>query len=148
MGLANQEGYPNQGHLESLDNQIDTTSGTIRVRAVFDNPNNVLTPGLFARVRVGVVSETPSILADDRAIGTDQDKKFVMVVDADNHAQYRAVTLGPMANGLRVIRSGLQKGERIVVDGLQRVRPNSALDPTSVAMDRNVSSSDMNISSR
>lgn len=148
MGLANQEGYPNQGHLESIDNQLDTTSGTIRVRAVFDNPDNVLTPGLFARVRVGVQSDIPSILADDRAIGTDQDKKFVMVVGSDDRVQYRTVELGPIVNGLRVIRSGLQKGERIVVNGLQRVRPNALVKPTNVAMERTVSGDGLTLSSR
>jgi multidrug efflux system membrane fusion protein len=139
MGLANQDGYPNQGHLESLDNQLDTTSGTIRVRAVFDNPDNVFAPGLFARVRVGAAPQTPSILADDRAIGTDQDKKYVMVVDESNRAQYRAVALGSIVDGMRVVRSGLQKGERIVVNGLQRVRPNALVNPSEVAMDRNPS---------
>jgi len=147
MGLANEDGYPHQGHLESIDNQLDTTSGTIRIRAVFDNPDNQLTPGLYAKVRTGEAKETSAILVDDRAIGTDQDKKYVMVVDADNHATYRAVTLGPVVNGLRVITSGLQKGERIVVNGLQRVRPNAVVDPTDVAMDRNAAGDSLTASS-
>jgi membrane fusion protein, multidrug efflux system len=137
MGLANQDGYPRTGHIESLDNQLDTSSGTIRVRAVFDNPTGDLTPGLYAKVRTGGSASETAILVDDRAIGTDQDKKFVMVIDADNKANYRAVELGPMVNGLRVVRSGLHKDERIVVNGLQRVRPNSIVDPTEVTMDRN-----------
>jgi multidrug efflux system membrane fusion protein len=134
MGLANEDGYPHQGHLKSIDNRLDTTSGTIRVRAIFDNVNGELTPGLYAKVRTGGAAATPDILVDDRAIGTDQDKKFVMVVDADNKANYRAVTLGPVVDGLRVIRSGLQKNEKIVVNGLQRVRPNSIVAPTVVTM--------------
>lgn len=136
MGLANEEAYSHQGHLKSIDNSLDTTSGTIRVRAVFDNENGELTPGLYAKVRTGEAA-APAILVDDRAVGTDQDKKFVIVVDADNKAIYRAVTLGPMVDGLRVVRSGLHKDERIVVNGLQRVRPNAVVAPTEVAMDRN-----------
>ena len=135
MGLANEDGYPHQGHLKSIDNRLDTSSGTIRVRAVFDNPNNTLTPGLYAKVRTGGVSTAPTILVDDKAVGTDQDKKFVMVVDENNKANYRAVTLGPMVDGLRVVRTGLQKNEKIVVNGLQRVRPNSIVAPTEVTMD-------------
>jgi multidrug efflux system membrane fusion protein len=137
IGLANEAEYPRQGRIHSLDNQLDTTSGTIRVRAIFDNPTGELTPGLYARVRTGGSAAEKAILVDDRAVGTDQDKKYVMVIDADNKASYRAVTLGPIVNGLRVIRSGLQKDERIVVNGLQRVRPNSIVAPTEVAMDRN-----------
>lgn len=137
MGLSNENGYPHQGHLKSIDNQLDTSSGTIRVRAVFDNPGATLTPGLYAKVRIGSQSTTPLILVDDRAIGTDQDKKFVLVVDSANKANYRAVTLGPIVDGLRVIRSGLEKGDKIIVNGLQRVRPNSIVAPTDVAMDRN-----------
>jgi len=137
MGLANEDGYPRQGHLESIDNQLDTTSGTIRVRAVFDNPAGELTPGLYAKVRTGGSAAETAILVDDRAVGTDQDKKYVMVIGADNKATYRTVTLGPIVNGLRVIRSGLHKDERIVVNGLQRVRPNEVVTPVEVAMDRN-----------
>ena len=135
MGLADENGYTRQGRLESIDNQLDTSSGTIRVRAVFDDPAGDLTPGLYAKVRTGGSASETAILVDDRAVGTDQDKKFVMVVDADNKANYRAVTLGPMVNGLRIIRSGLHVGESIVVDGLQHVRPNAVVAPTEVAMD-------------
>jgi len=137
MGLANEENYPHQGHLHSIDNQLDTTSGTIRVRAVFDNAAGELTPGLYAKVRTGGAAAESAILVDDRAIGTDQDKKYVMVIDADNKATYRAVTLGPIVRGLRVIRSGLHKNERIVVNGLQRVRPNVVVTPVEIAMSRN-----------
>jgi multidrug efflux system membrane fusion protein len=136
MGLANEDGYPHQGRLESLDNELDTSSGTIRVRAVFDNPTGELTPGLYAKIRTGGAAGETAILVDDRAVGTDQDKKYVMVVDSGNKATYRAVTLGPMVDGLRIIRSGLAKGERIVVNGLQRVQPNAIVAPTEVTMDR------------
>ena len=147
MGLANEDAYPRRGHLDSLDNQLDTTSGTLRVRAIFDNPTGELTPGLYAKVRIGGAAPENAILVDDRAIGTDQDKKFVMVVDANNKAIYRAVTLGPVVNGLRVVRTGLQKDELIVVNGLQRVRPNATVAPTEVAMDRDVVPPDVTVSS-
>jgi membrane fusion protein, multidrug efflux system len=136
MGLANEDGYSRQGHLKSIDNRLDTTSGTIRVRSVFDNENGELTPGLYAKVRTGGSAAARAILVDDRAVGTDQDKKYVMVVGTDNRVSYRTVTLGPIVDGLRVVRTGLHKDERIVVNGLQRVHPNSLVAPTDVAMDR------------
>ncbi|HTH45561.1 MAG TPA: efflux RND transporter periplasmic adaptor subunit, partial [Oxalicibacterium sp.] len=117
MGLTSETGYPRDGHIKSFDNRLDNGSGTIRVRAVFDNENGALTPGMFARVRTGTTHAEDALLIDDRAIGTDQDKKYVMVVGADNKAVYRPVTLGPIVEGLRVIRGGLKKDERIVVDG-------------------------------
>jgi len=134
MGLASEQGYPHQGHLKSIDNELDPTSGTIRVRAVFDNPDGALTPGLFARVRTGGSAAETAVLIDDKAVGTDQDKKYVLIVDHANKATYREVTLGPIVNGLRVVRSGLNQGERIVVDGLQRVRPNDVIAPVLVPM--------------
>jgi len=136
IGLASEEGYPHEGHLKSIDNELNTTSGTIRARAVVDNTDGKLTPGMFARVRTGGSIEQAAILIDDRAVGTDQDKKYVLVVDTGNKAVYREVKLGPTVNGLRIVRSGLQKGERIVVVGLQRVRPNDVVAPTEVSMDR------------
>jgi multidrug efflux system membrane fusion protein len=135
IGLANEEGYPREAHLKSIDNHLDTTSGTIRVRAVVDNASGELTPGMFARVRTGGSVATNAILIDDRAVGTDQDKKYVLVVDGANKVAYREVKLGPIVNGLRVVRSGLQSGEHIVVNGLQHVQPGAVVVPTAVAMD-------------
>lgn len=134
MGLADETGYSRQGVIDSVDNRLDTRSGTIRVRARFDNADGVLVPGLYARVEVGGGMPHPAIMVDDAAIGTDQDKKFVMVVDKDNKAQYREVTLGSEHDGLRVITAGLGAGERIVVNGLQRARPGSAVTPNPVPM--------------
>ena len=134
LGLANEDGFSREGKVASVDNQLDTGSGTIRVRARFDNADGSLVPGLYARIKVGGGTPHPAVLIDDAAIGTDQDKKFVMVVDADNRAQYREVTLGTMSDGMRVIAKGLQPGERIVVNGLQRVRPNDVVKANSVAM--------------
>jgi multidrug efflux system membrane fusion protein len=126
---------PLEGRLQLVDNQVDTRSGTIRVRAVFDNKDGNLIPGQFARLRMGQAKSEPALLVNERAVGTDQDKKFVMVIGADNKAAYREVTLGPPANGLRVVTGGLKPGERIVVNGLQRVRPGALVEPRPVAMD-------------
>ncbi|MDN7180823.1 efflux RND transporter periplasmic adaptor subunit [Caballeronia sp. SEWSISQ10-4 2] len=134
LGLANENGFSREGKVASVDNQLDTGSGTIRVRARFDNADGSLVPGLYARIKVGGGTPHPAVLIDDAAIGTDQDKKFVMVVDHDSHAQYREVTLGTLSDGLRVIVKGLQPGERIVVNGLQRVRPNDVVKANPVAM--------------
>lgn len=138
IGLTSEVGYPRNGHIQSFDNRLDTGSGTIRVRAVFDNADGMLTPGMYARVRTGDANAKNALLVDDRAVGTDQDKKYVMVVGADNKATYRQVTLGPIVDGLRVVRSGVKKDERIIVNGLQRIRPNDAVTPEVVAMDARV----------
>jgi membrane fusion protein, multidrug efflux system len=134
LGLANETGYSRQGKVASVDNQLDSSSGTIRVRATFDNADGVLVPGLYARVAVGGGTPHPAVLVDDRAVGTDQAKKFVLVVDAQNRAQYREVTPGNLYDGLRIITAGLQPGERIVVNGLQRVRPGSEVKANPVPM--------------
>lgn len=140
IGLTSEDGYPRQGHIKSFDNRLDTSSGTIRVRAVFANEDGTLTPGMYARVRTGDANAKNALLIDDKAVGTDQDKKYVMVVGADNKAVYRPVTLGPMVDGLRIVRSGLAKNERIVINGLQRIRPNDVVTPQAVAMDARVAS--------
>ncbi|WP_176470464.1 efflux RND transporter periplasmic adaptor subunit [Pseudomonas sp. Irchel 3F5] len=133
MGLANETDYPYSGRIKSLDNQLDPSSGTLRVRAVFDNANGVLTPGMYARVRTGDGAPRTAVLIDDQAVGTDQSKRFVFVVTQGNTVEYREVHLGPLIDGLRVVRSGLVRGERIVVQGLQKVRPNDQVDPQPVA---------------
>lgn len=133
-GLSGEEGYPRKGHIKSFDNRVDTGSGTIRVRAVFGNRDGALTPGMYARVRTGDALTRDAILVDDKAVGTDQDKNYVMVVGTDNKAGYRAVKLGPIVDGLRVVRTGLKKDERVVVDGLQRIHPNDTVTPQLVAM--------------
>ncbi|ALD93531.1 efflux RND transporter periplasmic adaptor subunit [Cupriavidus gilardii] len=134
LGLANEEGHPHEGRIQSVDNRLDPRSGTIRVRAVFDNPDGRLLPGLYAKVKLGGNAPHDAVLINDRAIGTDQGKKFVLVVDKDNKLNYREVQMGPNYDGLRVIRSGLKAGEVIVVNGLQRVRPGDTVAPTPVRM--------------
>jgi multidrug efflux system membrane fusion protein len=114
-----------KGYIQLIDNQVNGQSGTIRVRATFGNDDGRLIPGQFARVRMGQPQKQSLVMVDERAIGTDQDKKFVMVVGADNRALYRSITLGGIVDGLRIVTSGLQSGDRVVVNGLQRVRPGA-----------------------
>ncbi|KQQ36193.1 RND transporter MFP subunit [Duganella sp. Leaf126] len=136
IGLANEEGFPHEGKLEFVDNQLDARSGSVRMRARLANDDGALVPGLFARVQLaGSTGARPVMLINDRAVSTDQNRKFVFVVGAGNKAEYRPVTLGPQVDGLRVVRSGLKAGEKIVVNGLQRVRPGAPITPTMVAMD-------------
>ncbi len=127
-----------RGRLQLVDNQVDARTGTVRMRAVFDNPDGALMPGQFARLRMGQARSEPALLISERAVGTDQDKKFVFVVDADNKATYREVVLGNVTDGLRSVTSGLKSGERIVVNGLQRIRPGDRVAPEPVAMDARV----------
>lgn len=134
LGLANESGYSRGGTVEHVDNRLDAVSGTIRVRAKFDNPDGLLVPGLYARVKVGGSTPHDALMVEDRAINTDQDKKFVLVVAGDDTVQYRAIVPGPAQNGLRVVTSGLAAGERIVVNGLQHARPGARISPKIVAM--------------
>jgi multidrug efflux system membrane fusion protein len=137
VGLANEEGYPHEGKLEFVDNRLDAATGSVRMRATFANVDNTLVPGLFARVQLSGNADTRRTVAliSERAVGTDQDRKFVYVVKADNTAEYRIVTLGAVVDGLRVVRSGVKPGEKIVVNGLQRVRPGAPVTAQLVAME-------------
>src|SRR6202045_4601955 len=130
--MTTADGATGKGHIQLIDNQVNGQSGTIRVRAVFANDDGRLIPGQFARLRMGQPQKQTLVMVDERAIGTDQDKKFVMVVGADNRAAYRSVTLGSAVEGLRIVTSGLNSGDRIVINGLQRIRPG-ALVKTEVA---------------
>ncbi len=134
MGTSATTDTPFTGKLQLVDNQVDAKSGTVRARAVFDNKDGSLMPGQFAHIRLGQTSKMSALLINERAVGTDQSKKFVLVVDADNKAAYREVTLGASINGLRVVKSGLKANERIVVNGLQRIRPGSLVAPQVVEM--------------
>ncbi|WP_154667307.1 efflux RND transporter periplasmic adaptor subunit [Niveispirillum irakense] len=135
LGLTNESDYSRRGTVEHVDNRLDAVSGTIRVRASFNNEDGVLVPGLFARIKVGGSDPQPAVMVDERAIGTDQDKKFVLVVGDDNKVAYRRVELGSRQEGLRIVTSGLKAGERIVVNGLQRARPGDQVQPRTIAME-------------
>ncbi|WP_338759101.1 efflux RND transporter periplasmic adaptor subunit [Massilia sp. METH4] len=149
VGLANETGFPHEGKLEFVDNRLDPATGSVRMRATFANKDGTLVPGLFARVQIAAGSAgkdggknggknggtSRALLIHDRAVNTDQDRKFVYVVGKSGKAEYRPVVLGPAADGLRVVRQGLAPGERIVVGGLQRVRPGAPVQPKLVPMD-------------
>lgn len=129
VGTLADEGTPIKGTLHLIDNQVDSASGTIGVRAVFANADGRLIPGQFVRVRMGEPKSENRIVISDRAIGTDQDKKYVFVVDGENKVNYRQIKPGPSADGLRVVESGLTAGDKIVVNGLQRIRPGAVVAP-------------------
>jgi len=134
LGLADSQDYPLTGKLSSIDNHLDSTSGTIKLRAVLDNRDGRLVPGLYVRVKLGSSNQHKAILIDEKAIGTDQAKRFVLVVNPRGQTSYREITLGSLQDGLRVVENGLSEGERIVVNGLQRVRPGDTVTPHPVQM--------------
>jgi membrane fusion protein, multidrug efflux system len=134
LGLANESGYSREGKVSSVDNQLNTGSGTIRVRALFQNKDQSLVPGLYARIKVGGGAPHAAVLVTSAAIGTDQDKKYVLVLDRDNRVRRREVALGPESDGMTVVSAGLKPGETIVVNGLQRVRSNDIVRPHTVEM--------------
>jgi len=134
VGLANEQGFPHEGHMDFVDNQLDVHTGTIRGRAVLENKQGVFTPGMFARVQLLGSGEYDAVLIEDRAVGTDQSQSFVLVLGADNKLEYRAVQLGRIVDGLRIVRKGLQPGETIVVSGLQRVHPGMQVKTNVVTM--------------
>ena len=135
MGLISEQGYPHQGKLNFMDNQVDSRSGTIRARAVFDNKDGTFTPGLFARIKLVGQDSYDAILIDNKAVGTDLGKKYVFVLKADGTLDYRLVELGPNVEGLRVVAQGLTPEDVIVVNGLQHVRAGVKVNATKVAMD-------------
>ena len=134
VGLANETGFPHEGRLNFVDNRVDGTSGTIRARALLPNPNRLFTPGLFARVRLLGSDQHLATLVQDQAIGTDQDRKFVLVLKNDNTVEYRPVTTGRVIDGLRTVETGLKPGERVVINGLLRVRPGMKVAATNATM--------------
>jgi RND family efflux transporter MFP subunit len=123
IGLNNDEGFPYEGVIDFADNQVDPSTGTIRIRGVFPNKERRLAPGMFAKVRVDYGKPEKSLLVADRAVGTDQGQKYLLAVDDKNVVQYRSVKLGPLRDGLRVVEQGLTAGEWVVVNGIQRARP-------------------------
>ena len=135
VALADEQGFPHSGRLEFVDNRVDPQSGTVRMRAILANKDGRFSPGLFARIRIGEsAAPRKAVVVADRAIGTDQSKRFVLVVNDENKAEYREVRIGRLVEGLRVVESGLQAGEVIVVNGLQRVRPGAPVTPQTVLM--------------
>jgi RND family efflux transporter MFP subunit len=129
LQLGDEQAFPHHGYIESFDNQLNPNTGSILLRAVFPNSDGRIVPGLFAHIRVPLSARHQALLVDERAIGTDQAEKYVLALSATNTVVYRSVQLGPFVHGKRVVRSGLQEGEEIVVNGLQRVRSGMAVTP-------------------
>ncbi|TFW09779.1 efflux RND transporter periplasmic adaptor subunit, partial [Oxalobacteraceae bacterium OM1] len=136
VGLANEDGFPHEGKLEFVDNRVDPATGSVRMRALFKNADQSLAPGLFARVQLAPAGAgAKAALVAERAIGTDQNRKFVYVVTNEGKAEYRPVRLGPVLDGMRVVREGVKPGEKVIVNGLQRVRPGAPVTAETVPMD-------------
>jgi RND family efflux transporter MFP subunit len=129
LKLIDENDFPHRGYMDFVDNVIDRSSGTIRGRAVFSNTDGTFTPGMFARVRVPGSPAYVALLVPDAAIGTEQARKYVLVVDAENVAQQKYVTLGQLVDGLRVIKEGLAANDRVVTRGLMQARAGSKVTP-------------------
>src|ERR1700757_740709 len=136
LRLQDENGFPHEGTVNFADNAFDTTTGTLLIRATFANHDGFLTPGNFVRIRIASSPQYEALLVADRAIGTDQDQSFVYVIDSKNIAQLRHVTIGPMADGLRVVKSGLEPDDVIVINGILKVRPNSPVKPENGSMEQ------------
>ncbi|HSX61550.1 MAG TPA: efflux RND transporter periplasmic adaptor subunit [Tahibacter sp.] len=137
MGLSDEEGYPHQGTMNFVDNELDAGTGTIRARAVFSNKDGLFTPGLFARVQLLGSGAQSALLINDRAVLTDQDRKFVYVIGPENKALRRDVKLGAQVDGLRIVSEGLTAEDRVVVNGVQKVFfPGMPVDPQVVPMEK------------
>jgi multidrug efflux system membrane fusion protein len=135
LGLSDETGFPHAASVDFIDNRLNPATGAIRMRAVLDNKDRRFLPGLFARVRLGSGASGNVVLIPERAIGTDQTKRYVFVVGDDKIAQFREVKLGALLDGMRVVTGGLKAGELVVVNGLQRVRPGAPLAPQVLAVD-------------
>jgi RND family efflux transporter MFP subunit len=129
LQLADETGFPHRGHIESFDNRVDPNTGSILLRAVFSNEDGRIVPGLFARIRVPLSERHQALLVSERAIGTDQAQKYVLTLTPSNTVAYTAVKLGPAVDGKRIVRSGLLAGEKIIVNGMERIRPGMPVTP-------------------
>ncbi|QSX74236.1 efflux RND transporter periplasmic adaptor subunit [Lysobacter arenosi] len=135
VGLANEQGYPHEGTVDFTDNQVDSATGTIRARAVLRNPDRIFTPGLFARVQLEGSSSVKAMLIDEKAVLTDQDRKYVYVLGPKNAATRKDVQLGRIVDGLRVVDSGLAPTDKVIVHGVQKVFfPGMPVSPKQIAM--------------
>ncbi|MCX3307745.1 efflux RND transporter periplasmic adaptor subunit [Pantoea vagans] len=135
IGLVGEQGFPHQGRIDFMDNQLTASTGTIRMRALLDNQQRQFTPGLFARVRLPGSAQFEAVLIDDKAVLTDQDRKYVYVVDGEGKAQRRDIQPGAMVDGLRIVKSGLQVGDKVIIAGLQKVfMPGMPVTAQQVAM--------------
>lgn len=135
VGLSNEEGFPHEGYIDFIDNKVNSETGTIRMRAVLDNKNHHFSPGLFARIKLLDTQSNDAILIDDRAIMTDQDRKYVFILGPENKALRRNITLGQIIEGLRVVTTGLQENDKVIVHGIQKVFfPGMPVNPQIIVM--------------
>ena len=134
VGLSNEQGFPHDGYMDFVDNQLDVRTGTIRARAVLENKQGLFTPGMFARVQLLGSSEYDAILVEDRAVGTDQSQSFVLVLGPENKLEYRTIKPGRIVDGLRIVRQGLKADDVVVISGLQRVKPGAQVKPNMATM--------------
>lgn len=137
MELGNEQGFPHKGYIDFVDNQVNPATGTIRARGVFPNPDKLMAPGFFARLRIPGAGEYDAVLIRDTAISSDQGRLFVLTVNQENKAVYRPIKVGPMIDGLRVVREGLSAQDRVIVSGLMSARPGVTVQPQLVAMSTN-----------
>jgi RND family efflux transporter MFP subunit len=137
LGLANESGFPHEGKLDFVDNRLDPATATVRSRAVFDNKDGRFTPGLTARLQLGGAQPVDALLVPDRAIGTDQTRKVLLVVGEKNLVQPRTVITGPLINGLRVVQGGVKAGELVIVEGALRAFPGAPVTPQTLKQDEN-----------
>ncbi len=133
LGLADEEGFPHEGVVNFVDNRVDQATGTLRLRGIFPNPKRILSPGMFVKIRVPIGDPHSALLISEQALGSDQGQKFVYVVNNKNEVTYRRVETDILQDGLRVIQKGLVAGERVVVSGLQRIRPGIKVEPKMAA---------------
>ncbi len=148
LGLANEDGFPHRGTIDFVDNQVNPKTGTLRLRGVFPNKDEALAPGYFARVRLPIGLPHQGLLVSDRALDTDQGQKIVYVVNEKNVVVSRPVRLGALHDGLREITDGLKPGERVIVNGLQQVRPGATVEPKLVEMPNGLGEAPRNPGSR
>ena len=132
LGLADEEDYPHEGMIDFADNRLDVMTGTLRLRGVFPNPKRILSPGMFARIRLPIGGPHRAILIPEEALGSDQGQRFLYVVNDKNEVEYRRVQIGSLHGKLRVIKSGLAEGDRVVLEGLQRIQPGIKVQPKNV----------------
>ena len=137
--LADETGWPRKGRLDFIDNQVDRGAGTSRARAVFDNPDHFIAPGVFGRIRLAASAPYQALLVPDASVVTDQQRKLVMIVIADGTVAPKPVTLGPLVDGLRVVRTGLGPDDQVVINGLMRARPGGKVTPQPGAIEPSAS---------
>jgi RND family efflux transporter MFP subunit len=134
LSLQDEKGFPHTGYIDFIDNRVDPSTGTIRLRGVFDSENGLLAPGLFVRVRIPAGNPYEAVLVPERSVASDQGQRYVVLVEKENTAEIRPVELGTLAEGLQVIKSGVKAGDIVVVDGVLKVRPGQKVDPKMISV--------------